>query len=214
MASGLERAAAWGPAGIVYQTGKRVVIYDASRARTVRTIDYSDPEVVDVGRPPDHSGRSVIALRKNGRVTLHDTTTGQSWAWQDSGVERLREHITAPHTRTVGYVANRKDLGGAAASVMLWGGTGEPRELLRVHDPEHLRLVGWTPDGLSLLIIRWSFDLAAGRRVGNEALWRVPITGGAPVPTGLALRACATSRCIRTGGRSRSTPAGSALSTG
>jgi hypothetical protein len=70
---------------------------------------------------------------------------------------------------------------------MLWGGSGEPREVLRVHDPENFRLVGWTPDGLNLLIVRWSFDSATGRRVGNEALWRVPITGGAPVPIGLAL---------------------------
>ena len=75
----------------------------------------------------------------------------------------------APHTRAVGYAANRKDLRGEAATLMLWGGSGEPREVLRVHDPEHFRLVGWTPDGLNLLIIRWSFDSVAGRRVGNEA---------------------------------------------
>jgi Tol biopolymer transport system component len=187
VASGIERAAAWGPAGIVYQKGRRVVVYDAQQTRTLRTIHYSDPGIVDVGRPPVLDGRSVIFQHKDGRVTLNDTATGQSWTWHDYGVEGLREHIMAPHTRVVAYAANRRDLRGGASTLMLWGGSGEPREVLRVHDPENFRLVGWTPDGLNLLVNRWSFDSAAGRRVGNEALWRVPITGGAPVLTGIAL---------------------------
>lgn len=187
VASGLERASAWGPAGIVYQTGMRAVVYDAATRRTIRTIDYSDPAIVEMGRPPVRDGRSVMARYKDGRVTLADTTTSQSWTWHDAGIEWLRGHIMAPHTRMAAYLANRKDSRGEAASLMLWGGSGEPRELLRLHDPEYLQLVGWTPDGLNLLIIRWSVDSAARRRVGNEALWRVPITGGTPVPTGLAL---------------------------
>ena len=70
---------------------------------------------------------------------------------------------------------------------MLWGGSGEPREILRVHEPgEHFRLVGWTADGLNLLVIRWSFDSSRSRRLGNETLWRIPTTGGAPVSTGVA----------------------------
>lgn len=185
--SELERASAWGPAGVVFHSGKRVVVYDVTSGRTVRTIDFSDPGIVGVGQSPLLDGRSVVAQHKDGRVTLHDTSTGQSWAWLDSGIERLREHVMAPHTRMVAYVANRKDLRGEAATLMLWGGSGEPRELLRVHGAENIRLVGWTADGLNLLIIRWSFDLAAGRRVGNETMWRVPLTGGAPVATGLAL---------------------------
>lgn len=140
-----------------------------------------------MGRPPVLDGRSVISQHKDGSVTLHETGTGRSWTWHDLGVDRLREHVMAPHTRAAAYVSSRKDLRGEAASLMLWDGSGEPRELLRIHAPEHVRLVGWTPDGLNLLIIRWSFDSAASRRVGNEALWLVPITGGVPVPTGLAL---------------------------
>jgi hypothetical protein len=140
-----------------------------------------------VGQPAFLDGRSVIAWHKNGGLTLYDTATGGSRTWHDPGVTGLRDHVMAPHTSAVAYVATRKDLHGEPATLMVWGGSGDPRELLRLHEPEQLKLVGWTPDGLNLLIIRWSFDSAGGRRVGNEALWRMPITGSAPIATGLAL---------------------------
>jgi WD40 repeat protein len=188
VASGLQRGSAWGPAGIVYDSGKRMVVHDATLGRPVRTFDFSDPGIASVGRPPTLDGRSLIAQHKDGRITLHDTATGRPRTWQDSGVVSLREHVMAPHTGAVAYVAGRKDLGGDAWSLMLWGGSGEPRELLRIHEPnEQVRLAGWTADGLNLLVIRWSFDSSRAQRVGNETLWRVPTTGGAPVSTGLAL---------------------------
>lgn len=185
IASGLpQRRPAWGPAGIVYDSGRRMVVHDATLGRPVRTFDFSDSGIVSVGR----DGRSLISQHKNGRITLHDTSTGRARTWQDSGVVSLREHVMAPHTGAVAYVVGRKSLSGDVSSLMLWGGSGEPRELLRIQKPnEHFRLAGWTADGLNLLVIRWSFDSASARRVGNETLWRVPTTGGAPVSTGLAL---------------------------
>ncbi len=133
-------------------------------------------------------GRSLISQHQDGRLTLHDTSTGRGRTWHDPGVVTLREHVMAPHTGAVAYVVGRQHLGGNASSLMLWGGSGEPRELLRIHEPnEQFRLAGWTADGLGLVIIRWSFDSARSQRVGDETLWRVPTTGGAPVATGLAL---------------------------
>ena len=63
----------------------------------------------DRGRgAPVVDGRSVISQDKDGRVTLHDTATGRSWTWEDSGVERLRGHLVAPHTGAVAYVADER----------------------------------------------------------------------------------------------------------
>lgn len=188
VASGLERGSAWGPAGIVYDSGKHIVVHDATLGRPVRTFDYSDPGIASVGRPPVLDGRSVLSQHRDGRLTLHDTSTGRARTWQDSGVVSLREHIMAPHTSAVAYVVQRKSVSADAWSLMLWGGSGEPRELLRIQEPsEHVRLAGWSADGLNVLVIRWSFDSSRNQRVGDETLWRVPTTGGAPVSTGLAL---------------------------
>jgi Tol biopolymer transport system component len=186
LASGLQRGPSWGPAGIVYDSRQRVIVHDVTAGRTVRTFNFNDPGIASVGRSLD--GRTVMTQSKDGRLALHDTSTGRSRTWQDSGVVSLRGHVMAPHTGALAYVAGRKDLNGDAWTLMLWGGAGEARELLRVHEPsEHFQLAGWTGDGLNLLVIRWSFDAARSRRVGNETLWRIPSTGGAPVFTGLAL---------------------------
>jgi len=43
-------------------------------------------------------------------------------------------------------------------------------------------------DGLTLLVVRWSRrPNAEASEPRNETLWRVPITGGAPVSTGLMM---------------------------
>ncbi len=186
VASGLQRGSAWGPAGILYDAGKRMIVRDPITSRTVRTFDFSNAAIAGVG-PPSLDGRSLISQGKDGRLTVHETATGSTRTWVDSGVVSLRGHLVAPHTGAVAYVAGRKDLGGEAWSLMLWGGSGEPREMLRVHEPaEQFRLAGWTADGLNLLVIRWSFDASRSTRVGNETLWRIPTTGGAPVSTGVA----------------------------
>jgi hypothetical protein len=41
------------------------------------------------------------------------------------------------------------------------------------------------PDGLSLLVVRWTIAPASEPRAST--LWRVPITGGPPVSTGLTM---------------------------
>jgi serine/threonine-protein kinase len=188
VATGLKRRPSWGPAGIVYDAGARTVVHDPSLRRTVRIFDFSDPAIAAVGRPPSIDGRSLLTRYKDGQMALHDTSTGRARTWEDPGAMEVREHVPAAHTAGVAYVVGRRDLQGQAWSLMVWGGSGEARELLRVHEPvDQFRLAGWTADGLSLLVIRWSFDAAKSRRVGDETLWRIPISGAAPEPTGLAL---------------------------
>jgi Tol biopolymer transport system component len=186
VAGGLQRAPAWGPAGIVYDAGPRMVVYDPAIRRTVRTFDFGSP--ASVPRPPSLDGRSLLARHEDSRLTMYDTSTGRSRTWDDPGAVAVREHVMATQTAGVAYVVRRKDLHGDAWSLMFWSGSGQPHELLRANEPdEHFRLAGWTRDELGLLVIRWSFDAAKARRVGNETLWRIPITGGAPESTGLAL---------------------------
>jgi hypothetical protein len=59
---------------------------------------------------------------------------------------------------------------------------GTTRELLRATPGDDLRLMGWMPDGQSLLALR-SFDSRDGPTAKVE-LWRIPIDGTAPVFTG------------------------------
>ena len=71
---------------------------------------------------------------------------------------------------------------------MFWSGGGDPRELLRTSSPDQFTLAGWMADGLNLLIIRWSRrPNAPASEPRNETLWRVPLTGGTPVSTGLMM---------------------------
>jgi hypothetical protein len=132
-------------------------------------------------------GRSALAAFDNGRMMLREVGNGAAREWLDSGVTFLRRHLMAPHTAAVAYLADRKDLMGRATTLTVWGGGGEQRELLRLREPEWIVLHGWTGDGLSLLVTRWSGGRDASGNSPIRTLWRVPITGGAPVSTGLAM---------------------------
>ena len=85
-------------------------------------------------------GRSALGAFKSGKVTLRDLRSGATREWWDSGVTFLGRHVMAPHTAAVAYLADRRDLTGQARTLMVWGGAGEPRELLRVREPEQIFL--------------------------------------------------------------------------
>jgi hypothetical protein len=107
-------------------------------------------------------------------------------------MERSRKsvgvHFVAPHTPCVAYLASRKGVSGEERSLMYWGGAGDARELLKVGDQERFTLVGWLPDGRTLLVGR-SENLS--NRLPDEplpvTLWLVPVSGGNPVSTGLTM---------------------------
>jgi hypothetical protein len=94
----------------------------------------------------------------------------------------------APHTAGVAYMAGRKGVNGESRTLMYWGGGGDPREVLQIPGNERFILVGWLPDGLTLLVARWENRPS---RLPDEpdpsTLWRVPINGGNPVSTGLTM---------------------------
>ena len=135
-----------------------------------------------------HDGRSVISAGADGRVVLHDVRTAATREWQDPGVTHVDRHARAPHTTAVAYLANRRDVSGEVRTLMLWSGAGDPRELLRVREPEALSFEGWTTDGASLLVTRWTAPRGDGTSAPiQRTLWRVPTTGGAPSSTGLVM---------------------------
>ncbi len=182
LSHGLERRGVWGPAGVVFQRRGHVVAVDPMDGRLTRTF----------GPGPQFraswDGRSVISHQPNGRVVLDDLGSGARRVWDDTGIQSLGNHVMAPHAPGVAYEATRKSISGDVASLMFWGGAGEPRELLRTSLPDRFQLTGWGPDGLNLLVIRWSRRPdAPTSEPRNETLWRVPITGGAPVSTGLTM---------------------------
>jgi len=130
----------------------------------------------------------VISRQQNGGMVLVDLASGTTREWQDSVLESLGNHFMAPHASGVAYVANRKSVNGDVKTLMFWGGAGAPRELLRTSVPDQFTLAGWTADWPTLLIVRWSRRPSAlASEPRNETLWRVPITGGAPVSTGLMM---------------------------
>ena len=129
-----------------------------------------------------------MSLKNNGTLTLRSTETGQVGAWHDAGGMRLGPHFPAPHTAGVAYIANREEAGVDVQSLMYWNGSGEARELLRVRAPERMSLGGWLPDDHTLLAVRWT-PRPSPLEPRNDTLWRVPIGGEAPAPTGLTMDA-------------------------
>ena len=178
--------ASWPPAGIVYRTGRQVVVYDPGTQRIARRFNYEDPSLAGFSLSPD--GRSAIAVHKDGRLTLTEIASGRSYEWQDSGVLSVGNNFLAPHASGVAYVASRKGLNGQVKTLMYWGGAGPPREILRASQPNEFILSGWHGDGRELLVIRWhQRPTADASEMRNETLWRVPVSGGDAVSTGLTI---------------------------
>jgi hypothetical protein len=94
----------------------------------------------------------------------------------------------APFTGEVAYVATRHDATGDTKALMLWRGAGDPRELLRVQEPETMVLEGWAADGSSVWLTRWTVPRPGAPAAAiQRTLWRVPTTGGPAAPTSLAM---------------------------
>ena len=131
-----------------------------------------------------------MALWKDGRATVREVVSGATREWHDPALTRLGWHAMAPFSTAVAYTGFGKDSIGDWVSLKVASGTGDPRELLRGRGPERIVLAGWTPDGMTLLVLRWtqsSPDSPAPTR--STTLWRVPVGGGAPVSTGITMEA-------------------------
>ena len=183
---GCVARARWLPEGIACEGQQQVQLRDAVTGRVARVLDFSDAGIFSYRLA--HDGRSVISGGGNGQVVLHDVRTGATREWHDPGVTSFDRHALAPHTTAVAYLANRRDVSGDVRTLMLWNGAGDPRELLRVREPEAVAFEGWTTDGASLLVTRWTAPPGDGTAAPiPRTLWRVPTTGAAPSSTGLVM---------------------------
>jgi hypothetical protein len=124
-------------------------------------------------------------LSKSSQLVLHDVVSGATREWHDQGISTLRDHVMAHHSPKVAYAGNATGVPDAM-SLRVWGGSGDPRELLRVRDPERVTIAGWTPDGQQLLVIRRVQQSSPGTPA-MATVWRVPVNGASPTPTSLAM---------------------------
>ena len=175
--------ASWLTAGIVYQSGRTVVVYDAARRRPVRTFSYDGAKPGAVAVSWD--GESILALEGEGDLILDETTSGARHTWKDPVVTSVGNHHRLPESGNVAYIAFVKSTSGNARTLRFWDGAGLPRELLRSTPTEDFVLVGRDPDGRHLLVVRRA-DVS-DPELRNETLWRVPIDGSGPVSTGLTI---------------------------
>jgi Tol biopolymer transport system component len=130
-------------------------------------------------------GRKVFLRNRAGKVVERDLATGSereilSTPAGSSGI------TVSPDGRLAGYIIKESILAVVPTS------GGEPRELLRVQEPESLvRNVGlsWTLNGSALVVTKRltsaTGSLARNSSTGGEAgvrseLWLVPVSGGAP----------------------------------
>jgi Tol biopolymer transport system component len=87
----------------------------------------------------------------------------------------------SPDGKQLAFAAHR-------ALFLMPAGGGEPRELLRVEQPERERLtsLAWMPDGQHLLFARLKLDSTAPRKRTTE-VWRISASGGEPEQVGIAM---------------------------
>ncbi|BCS32122.1 hypothetical protein TBR22_A13310 [Luteitalea sp. TBR-22] len=134
--------------------GREAVTY-ALNNTAIRTLDLRTETSTD-----------VVPLRPGLRITA-----GRGLAW-DADARRLAYSTFEGNARAWTNVLYLREAG------------GETRELLRAEGRDDLRLMGWMPDGRSLLVLR-GFERRDGPE-GKTELWRVPVDGTAPVFTGIA----------------------------
>ena len=154
----------------------------------VLAIDEIDRES-DLGAFQWVPGREAIAYALNNTAIRElDLRTGMS-----TDVVKLRPGLRITAGRGLAWDRSARRLAystfeGSAKSwtnvLYLRDADGTTRELLRAEGREDLRLMGWMPDGGSLLVLR-GFEQRDGPD-GKTELWRVPLDGAAPSFTGLA----------------------------
>ena len=137
-------------------------------------------------------GRAVFYLRadpiaKALAIVRRDLDTGQERSVE--GVPAISLDVAlSPDGRQLALIVQNWELATAALMVMPAAG-GEPRELLRVEEPEHIKRGHWQ-DGLA-----WAADgrhvLFGKYRVDDQEQivewWRIPVEGGEAQKIGLAM---------------------------
>jgi len=152
-----------------WKPGREVITY-ALNNTAIRELDLRTGASTD-----------VVPLRQGLRITA-----GRGLAW-DAEARRLA------------YSTFEKSAESFINALHLREADGTTRELLRAPPGDDLRLMGWMPDGRSLIALRTFVSRDDGRPVGpgvppgrtpgpdgKVELWRIPVDGSAPAFTGIA----------------------------
>lgn len=92
----------------------------------------------------------------------------------------------APDVGTLAWSVHERKARARAESVLrVRDRDGTIRELLRATMPDGLMLMAWAPDGRAVYVVR-QFGERTAPAPRHAELWRVPINGAAPHPTGLS----------------------------
>jgi len=137
-----------------WKPGREVITY-ALNNTAIRELD------VGTGVSTD-----VVPLRQGLRITA-----GRGLAWDREGRRLAYSTFEATAKAFVNVLYLRES-------------DGTTREVLRAMEGDDLRLMGWMPDGSSVLVLR-SFESRDGADAKVE-LWRIPVDRSAPVFTGIA----------------------------
>ncbi len=137
-----------------WKPGRDVITY-AVNTTAIRELDLRTGASTD-----------VVPLRPGLRITA-----GRGLAWDG-------------HARRLAYSTFEGDVQRWTNVLYVREADGSTRELLRADGRDDLRLMGWMPDGLSLLALR-SLESRDGPDAKVE-LWRIPVDGRPPVFTGLS----------------------------
>jgi Tol biopolymer transport system component/DNA-binding CsgD family transcriptional regulator len=127
-------------------------------------------------------GRSIFYLA-GGAINTRDLETGQEKELYRGGAWKCL--ALSPDGRLLAFVTEEMGTPSYVVKVIPAVG-GEPRELLRVKEPERITTVTWMPDGRQLLFGRENGTAAQKQAT---AVWRIPVAGGAPQRLGLTMNA-------------------------
>lgn len=134
-------------------------------------------------------GRAIFERRPPPRIVTRDFETGEEKElyrvvppaevhhWPTSNL------AVSPNGLRLAFVwTDAKAVGKTLALMVLPAAGGEPRELLRVQDPEAISAPAWTPDSRHIMYARTVY----GEKRTFE-LWRISAEGGEPQNLGLAM---------------------------
>ncbi len=127
-----------------------------------------------------------IHVTSKSRVLVRDLQTGQEQELYRVAVPSFVSTLAlSPDGRLLAFVLMDYTTRSTALMVMPAGG-GEPRELLRMQEPEGITLFGqitWTPDGREVIFGKGKESL----EMQTTELWRISAQGGEAQRLGLAI---------------------------
>ncbi len=187
--------ACWSPDGLSF-----LVTGEDNKGRDgVYHIDAQTGDLAPVKRadPGEHFRQAVWSSDGTAIFYVHVDKGGDSVQMKDLQTGREKELYRAASPAYVGGIAISPDGRQLALSatqpatrsdilkVMPTAG-GEPRELLKVRDPEYLGSgvggrLAWTPDGRAILFVKGS------PQKHTDELWQIPAEGGEPQELGLGM---------------------------